>query len=396
MRDPRRGQLDRERDAVQPAADLGHRGAFASVQREVRAAPARARSTNSRTASLDQRLARSADRVARRQRQRRHRRRSSRPATPSASRLVASTRSVGAAAQQRARRARRAASSTCSQLSSTTSARRVARCSVSVVERRAPRLVAHAERGGDRLGDALGLGERRQVDEPHAVRDARRQRARRARSASRVLPEPPAPVSVSSRASPEQRRDALGELALAAHEARSPGPAGCAAWPPRSPARSAAARRIAERLLELVRARRASRPARFGVLLEAAPRAGARTRWGVRCRQPRQSTGVRSARPPWSRTVVAAAERAACRSGTRTARSRTRRRRCARPGRRPAPARGSCSRACRSSAPASDALAGSRRVPAAGLPPGPGSRGSTRTGRPGRHRRAWRGRSRAP
>ena len=118
--DPRRGELDRERDAVEPAADLGDRGTRCRVEREVRRRAARARSTKSATASLARdRLDVVASTVGH------DSERSGRicsPSTASPSRLVARMRTPGHRAGRRSA-SRPATSSRCSQLSSTSRSR---------------------------------------------------------------------------------------------------------------------------------------------------------------------------------------------------------------------------------------------------------------------------------
>ena len=92
---PRRRQLDRQRDAVEPPADLGHGAGV--VARDANAeSTAAARSTNRWTASYCSRSSDGAGVPRVRQRQRRHSPRVS-PAIPSASRLVAMIVRPGAA-----------------------------------------------------------------------------------------------------------------------------------------------------------------------------------------------------------------------------------------------------------------------------------------------------------
>ena len=136
---------------------------------------------------------------------------------PSASRLVARMRTPGQA-RSRASASRAQASSRCSQLSSTSSRRLGRRASASVASSgrpgssRTPSAPATAWRHQRRVG------QRRQLDQPDAVRVARRAASAATCSARRVLPPPPAPVSVTSRCAASSARD-LGQLALAPDEA---------------------------------------------------------------------------------------------------------------------------------------------------------------------------------
>ena len=90
---------------------------------------------------------------------------------------------------------------TCSKLSSTSSRRR----SPIVPDDRVGELLAlirvRLERGGDGCGHGVGGLDRRQRDEPHAVVEVVDRRRPPTRRASRVLPMPPGPVSVTRRTS---------------------------------------------------------------------------------------------------------------------------------------------------------------------------------------------------
>ena len=188
------------------AADLRHGRRVAGRQREGRRTPPRARSTNRRTASDSRQLRGRRQRAGRRAGPATARARRVSPATPSASRLVARMRRPGQARSsgvgQRGRRRRRR----CSQLSSTSSSR----CGRSGVrerrQQRPARLLPHAQRRGHRLGHQRRVGQRRQLDQPHAVRERVRPAPAATCSARRVLPTPPAPVSVSRRVAAEQAR----------------------------------------------------------------------------------------------------------------------------------------------------------------------------------------------
>ena len=79
-------------------------------------------------------------------------------------------------------------------------------------------VLVQPERGGDGLGHERRVDQARQLDQPHPV-DGRQRRGLAVSSARRVLPLPPAPVSVTSRAW-SSRSDTLGHLVLATHEAR--------------------------------------------------------------------------------------------------------------------------------------------------------------------------------
>ena len=204
----RRGELDRERDAVEPLADLATAARVLVGQREAR--------TGLRGA-VDEEL----DRLERRRASPRRRRSPRRaatasaprhaasPRTPSGSRLVASTRQRSGT--RRAARPRRAAApaTRCSQLSSTSSVpsppqslgerRRASGRSAAPRARRARRRPRPGRRPGRRPVE---------VDEPDAV-GVLVERSAAASSASRVLPHPPAPVSVTQ---PGARRAACRGL----------------------------------------------------------------------------------------------------------------------------------------------------------------------------------------
>ena len=129
-----------------------------------------ARSMNSRTAS-DWATASIASRVLSSGSESDGTRQSVSPPTPSGARLVASTQTSGQPCRS-ASATSAAAASTCSQLSSTTSARRPARCSTAASSAAAPGHRSRVERSGQRRSDQLALGQRRELDPPHAVREA--------------------------------------------------------------------------------------------------------------------------------------------------------------------------------------------------------------------------------
>ena len=70
---------------------------------------------------------------------------------------------------------------------------------------RPARLLANAQDGGDRVRHQLGIGQRRQLDQPDAVRERVQHAQRDSASASRVFPTPGAPTSVTSRCAAQQR-----------------------------------------------------------------------------------------------------------------------------------------------------------------------------------------------
>ena len=121
------------------------------------------------------------------------------PLTPSSSRLVARTCSFGHVCSS-VSTTRAAASMTCSQLSRTTSTLRPRRCSVSSSSGSRPGVSGRPPARRDRLSDQRRIRQWRQVDEPDTVHKSRTS-WRATSSARRVLPQPPEPVIVSSRAS---------------------------------------------------------------------------------------------------------------------------------------------------------------------------------------------------
>ena len=220
--------------------------AFCAVTRKSGCAVA-ARSTNSRTAS--HRVSASAASAAGGSRgpgsDSEGTRKGVSPATPSSSRLVASTRTPGQP-RRRASARRAAASTRCSQLSSTRSRRLGRSASESVAARgrpassRTPRAAATA--WGARAGSARGASSTSHT--PSGYAGSTSAAARRAR---RVLPTPPAPVSVtrrwapssaataaSSRSRPTKLVSCRGRLFGSASSVRSggnaPGRSGCSSW----------------------------------------------------------------------------------------------------------------------------------------------------------------------
>ena len=187
---PRRGQLDRERDAVQPAADLATAGALASVTRNAGCAAQRPLDEQPHRVVLASARSIGSARVRRRREQRRHADRSPRPAARSASRLVARIATPGQSASRLASE-RRQASTRCSQLSSRAAVALRAGARDRACAASGSPALAHAEHRGDRLRHERGVA---------TAAPARRTRRRRSKSstrfaatcsARRVLPAPP-------------------------------------------------------------------------------------------------------------------------------------------------------------------------------------------------------------
>ena len=198
----------------------GHRRRSGVVEDEVRAGRPRGRSTNSRTASYGQAARPATPLGARRGARAAAPASPISPGTPSGSRLVASTRQVGARRSSTSRQRRGGASRTCSQLSSTSSTRlvpQIARRSRSSGS--SPRSSAHDRAppitaGGTSAGSASG----REVDPPHPVRDS-------ASATSAADLEREAGLAAAARAGERdqavvgQQSATVVELALAADEA---------------------------------------------------------------------------------------------------------------------------------------------------------------------------------
>ena len=186
---PRRRQLDRQRDAVQPLADLRH-GRRVLLRECELGRPQVARSTNSRTASDSLEAAPVvATCRALGYRQRGHAPDRS-PVTPSGSRLVARMRRFG---QARKRRRHDARDQEMFAVVQQQQERAVPKCSISMVVTVLPgsrNANASATASGTRVGSQRG-----QFDQPDAIRVGREHVGATCR-ASRVLPQPPAPVRV--------------------------------------------------------------------------------------------------------------------------------------------------------------------------------------------------------
>ena len=285
--DPRGGQLDRQRDAIQPAADLRDRVRVGGGQLEARLRPlAPGRRTGApRRNSRDRREIRR-PRVQVRQRHRGHRDAGSRPEMPSASRLVARTCSRGQ---------RRSSSSAIS----TTGSMQV----LAVVEDQQQLAVGDAlhqgvddlgvgplldaQRRGDRVVDQSPSVSERQSSTSHTPSGWRSTRWAPISSASRVFPTPPVPVSVTkgrvrealasaaaiSSAAADEARQLSREVVRAACRAsepagspargRAPGP-GTADRPTRCPAADGRRGRAASRRPAARRRAGCGRPARRG------------------------------------------------------------------------------------------------------------------------------------
>ena len=170
-------------------------------------------------------------------------------------------------------RARHLRPSRCSQLSSTSSSVRGARNVDERVDDVLPRQRPHVERRGDGVGHEPGIGQRGERDERGAVRRTTPRRARASSSASRVLPAPPVPESVSRRVRPSSARSSASSRSRPTNELASVGS-------PRGP--SAGAERgellgeLRSQLGELVAPAR--RPVVVAVLRAAARRRRSRAR----------------------------------------------------------------------------------------------------------------------
>ena len=240
----RRGELERERDAVEAPADVGDRARRSAAVTAKAGCAAAARSTNSRTASY----CASASSVAGRARgsgtrERRHRDTSLSPATCSGSRLDARTlQRRRPACEQSPSRARRRPATRCSQLSRISSSSR----SRDVLDQRldapgGPASSLTPSTDATACGTSRGVGQRRELDEPHAVGKvvqhvgADLQRQPRLAEAAHA----------EQRQQPRRSRAALAPRPARARGRRttSPAAAGCSASPrasaaPGSPARS--------------------------------------------------------------------------------------------------------------------------------------------------------------
>ena len=325
-----RGELDRERDAVEPAADLRDRAVRSSRRVAKSPAHAAARSTNRRTASFAASRRPALDGPS-------GQRRATgtticSPAHPSASRLVARIRTLGHS-RRTLPPSRPPASSRCSQLSSTSSSRlRAAGLDDAVSQRHAR--TRRARRAPPRRPGAIASASvgGRELAQPRAVRESAAARSAATCSASRVLPTPPTPVSVTSRARPSAVAT-RGELVVAADERRelqrqvpgnassdrsggnSPRSPGCATWNTRSAARRSR-RRCSPRSTQLdVGASAVARPA---------PRSPSDTTIWPPCADRHQPRGTVQRRCRSSRRRAAPPRRCAGPSAPATAPSRPR------------------------------------------------------------------------
>ena len=333
-----RRQLDRQRHAVEPVADLDDRLGVVARPARSRARASVARSTNSRIAG-ERSSSSGAGSAERSGRPSEGTRQTISPSTWSGSRLVASTVTPGQVRSSSSTTAAQA-STTCSQLSSTISSSRSRSCAASAAASGARgRGELDADRLGDRLHHELGLGDRRELHEPRAV--AMRRHAlgghleREPRLAAAARPgEREQPRALQARGdrrllalAPDEARRAQGQVVRRracarprpprdSPRRRSPAARGTGAGsrdrdPPR---RRRAARRAAARTGQApaagARRRRRRASARAGPPRAAGPRrrpAGA-PRWPARCRRPR-----RAARPARSgaRCAARAARRGA-------------------------------------------------------------------------------------
>ena len=217
---PRRRQLERQRDAVQPPADRGHRR---RVRRRSSANPAgRAGRPLDEEPPLGRRpRRRTVGRPARGRsgRPARARARPSRRRCASGSRLVARRRRSRAGAQQRLGQPRARVDQVLAvvqhqQQAPWRPARRPASRSAA-----GPAARATPSAPRDRRRHERRVGQRRQLDQPDAVRVVGPAPPAPTSSARRVLPTPPAPVSVSSRVVARSRAAPRPARARAADEA---------------------------------------------------------------------------------------------------------------------------------------------------------------------------------
>ena len=193
--DPRRRELERERQRIEPPTNRRHGGTVRGVRRKS-GCTSRTRSTNRRTAGEPRQIGR------------RHRLASpassasgptaySRsPRTRSGARLVTSMRS--AATDVRRSATSGAASSTCSKLSSTSSVGRSPQATRARPGKSTRGDVRQPERLGDRRRDERGIPNGGQRHEHHAGGALRRDGAGELQRQS-GLPAPPGPVSVMRR-----------------------------------------------------------------------------------------------------------------------------------------------------------------------------------------------------
>ena len=194
----RRGQLDRQRDPVDPPADLADRRPLRVVP--LRSAPA------SDGAVGEQAHRRAVDRARRRSptvgasratAPAPHRS----PATSSASRLVASTAHVRDSAARPRRRTRSLSSRRCSQLSSTSSSSRTLQVLDDALGQRQARALHDSRASRRRPAPSPRRRRRAASSQNHAPSAKRGTTSAATWTARRVLPTPPVPVRVTSDAS---------------------------------------------------------------------------------------------------------------------------------------------------------------------------------------------------
>ena len=234
---PRRGQLDRQRQPVQPARRSRPPPARSRSVSAKSGCTARARSTNSATAaycdsSSPAATARGSGSASGGTGN------SCSPRSCSGARLVTSTFSPGTAASS----------------SATSGAAPQHLLEVVEHQQQSPlaQVAARASRASGSPGCSrtpsawaiagehqAGIGDRRQLDEEHAVREACRRVGRRPGAPGASCPCPPGPVSVTSRTSRSSRPPSVGQLALAADHAASAAPAGCSGGVERAQRREA-------------------------------------------------------------------------------------------------------------------------------------------------------------
>ena len=194
--DPRGGQLDRQRQAVQPAADLGDDRRVVAGEREVRVRGARALDEQAHAVEV-RRAARSGRRSEVGHRQRRH---GDDVFGGQVQHLAAGDQDLQ---RQRtppaARRPGAACWMTCSKLSSTSSMPCACSASISVVQQRLARDFTNADGFADRRRQQVRSVERRERQRKRRRAETRPAKSSATCSARRVLPVPAAPVSVSSR-----------------------------------------------------------------------------------------------------------------------------------------------------------------------------------------------------
>ena len=215
--DPRRGELDRERQAVEAAADLGHRARVLRRQREPGSA-ARARATKRRTAAdsptAPRGVASGSGRAAPGY--------SCSPPRPSGSRLVTSAPAPGSRPATSRRPARPRSPARSCRGGAGGAARAAPRPTAGRWGRRPP---PDPDRVRDRRRDQRGIVERREVDEDGAVREVARPRHG---ERERRLADPARPGQRHQADAAAEHGDDVGDVPLPADQGRQRVREGCA------------------------------------------------------------------------------------------------------------------------------------------------------------------------